>query len=167
MVEKYQNPRALATAFLNPILELEPNQVASASCLNILLDTFDSAFQALGKLNINDLADVAYSYLLLSKLDSETKSLFENTSRSSSLLTYKETLKFIKEQARIYSMSPVNARSIVNKVSKSHNYFVEKVTSKLECVVCASTKQHLISQCDEFSSMGRFEKVKFLVSDVI
>lgn len=131
LIEKYDNTRVLANSYLEQILELKPASSATANNLNNILENCDSAYQALQKLDIKNLADFVFAYLLFSKLDNETKGLFENTYRKSSTApTYAKVLEFVQEQARIYTLSAASHKSSntgYGSKSKPHSFFVGRV----------------------------------------
>lgn len=164
LIEKYQNVRVLANSYLEQILELKPATSPSANNLNNVLDKCNSSYKALEKLNISNLTDFVFAYLLLSKLDNETKTFFENTYRKSTVPSYGEVLKFVKEQAQIYALTPQKTGVTANNKVKTHSFFVSnKVTNGNCCLLCHS-KQHNIFLCSKFLSLSPLERYKLIKS---
>ncbi|XP_044741831.1 uncharacterized protein LOC123302806 [Chrysoperla carnea] len=164
--ERYQNPRILAGSYLQQILDFKPAQSGSVNNLDNILDRCDASYRALKELDIADLLDFTYAYLLWSKLDPDTRNLFENTRRNSSIFTYAEITAFIKQQIQIYNSTLGHGKSsstYQNVKSKSHAFFGETNRKSNRCLICNSNQHTDIKTCTKFldkSASDRFKIIK-------
>lgn len=164
LVDQFQDQRSLANNYFQQMLEFKPAPSASANSLNDFLEKFDAALNALKKLEFTDLSDYIFSHLALNKLDSETKNLFENTRRKSSIPTYKEIIDFVKEQAKICTRSQSSNKSSSNsshKIKTTHSFVVQNNKISDKCSIC-NGNSHSIMHCSKFLEHSSSERYKII-----
>ncbi|KAJ8967440.1 hypothetical protein NQ314_002888 [Rhamnusium bicolor] len=113
LVSKYQDDRLLADIYFSQMLDFKTAHQESAACLNNFLEKFDTSVNAIKHLNIPDLLDFFIASLALSKLDSQTRKLFE-MSKHSEIPTYKEIIDFVKNQRKALSSLSKNNQTSFN-----------------------------------------------------
>ena len=168
LIEKYQDKRTLATSYLEQIINFKPISTASSSTLDMFIEHFVTAEAALQQLEIPNLSDFIILYLALNRLDKHTVSLFEQAHRNDSLPSFKNLVKFVKEQSKIhllrtpntsistntYSHSHKDNRSQYHTNSKSkqvHSFVVNDVHSvQRSCKLCKSAEIHPLYKCEYF-----------------
>lgn len=107
LVQKYDDPRLLASSYLNQLFNFKPLTANNATGLESFLDNFDTSVEALRQLSLGDLTDFMLLHIALQRLDSETVKLFEITHRKDKIPTYSNLIEFVKEQSKVLSRSAV------------------------------------------------------------
>ncbi|KAJ8954811.1 hypothetical protein NQ314_007014, partial [Rhamnusium bicolor] len=175
LVSKYQDDRLLADIYFSQMLDFKTAHQESAACLNNFLEKFDTSVNAIKHLNIPDLLDFFIASLALSKLDSQTRKLFE-MSKHSEIPTYKEIIDFVKNQRKaLSSLSKNNQTSFVKQNNSGNSTYRSKsvphsfVTNnsggenkKLyksltgNCTICKQL--HSVFQCSDFLKLTPRER---------
>jgi hypothetical protein len=128
LIERYTNPRILATHYLNKILDQQPIKQANLSNLRHISDVFNINVQALKALKIDDLSSFVFLQLALRLLDSNTRKAFELEYKSVKFPTLDDLLKFLRLQCSIHELTkdttkgvstPKNVKSNPHKVLMS------------------------------------------------
>ncbi|XP_069356720.1 uncharacterized protein [Maniola hyperantus] len=179
LIQKYDDPRSLASAYLNQVLQFKPLANNNDAALDSFINTFDSSVEALKQLKI-DLTDFIFFHLATLKLDADTVKMFELINRKKQLPTYKNLIDFVKEQSKVLSRgSNVNVQSQnksrskpiptpVAKSTKSTKSFVNtesacRSNESDKCVVCNKEKHDHLYKCSDFMKLTpkqRFDIVK-------
>lgn len=105
LVQRFENKRALATAYLDKLFNFKPLTSESATNLNNFLQTYQENISALELLNIPDLASFILFQISVRNLDSVTRREFEQTVPSGEIPTARQLLNFIEKQTRVLEMS--------------------------------------------------------------
>lgn len=176
LVDRYQDKRSLACNYFKQIIEFKYTQSESVNHLNLFLERFDTAVNALKGVGIEDLSDFILFSIAFSKLDHQTQRLFERSSIKSDIPTYQEFVEFVKQEAKILSRTPggsnkaysINSpRSVMstNAKSKTAHSFVstnpksrDNVTSQVSCSVCR--QPHLVFKCPDFLKLDPRDRYK-------
>ncbi|KAJ8937873.1 hypothetical protein NQ314_011676, partial [Rhamnusium bicolor] len=152
LVSKYQDDRLLADIYFSQMLDFKTAHQESAACLNNFLEKFDTSVNAIKHLNIPDLLDFFIASLALSKLDSQTRKLFE-MSKHSEIPTYKEIIDFVKNQRKALMIDkvrdrlpttkiPVKSLSYLRHIQLADEQFYEP--SKIDGIIGASLFLHIL-----------------------
>ncbi|KAG5868158.1 hypothetical protein JTB14_032971 [Gonioctena quinquepunctata] len=162
LVDKYQDARSLATSYLDQILGFKHIQGESAKNLELFLEKFDCAVQALKNLKLQDLADFILMHQALAKLDSETVKSFEMSVRGKGIPTYEDVIKFVKEQAKILNLNRnavIGRGNYYDTRSRSTKSFYVTQENKSEnrektntCIYCHKG-WHFLSRCERFKRL--------------
>lgn len=105
LVKRYQNKRALASFYLNHILEFTPLQKCSLEGLRKHLETFQSNFFALEQLHLSDVGDFFMFHFAFLSLDPESRKLFENKTSDVDVPTFENLMTFVQEQVKVFEIS--------------------------------------------------------------
>ncbi|XP_045780640.1 uncharacterized protein LOC123877791 [Maniola jurtina] len=179
LIQKYDDPRSLASAYLNQVLQFKPLANNNDTALDNFINTFDSSVEALKQLKI-DLTDFIFLHLATLKLDEDTVKMFELINRKKQIPTYKSLIDFVKEQSKVLSRgSNVNAQLQnkarskhipipVTRSTKSTKSFVNTESARSshenhKCVVCKNEKHDHLYKCAAFMKLTprqRYEIVK-------
>ncbi|EFA13225.1 hypothetical protein TcasGA2_TC010714 [Tribolium castaneum] len=155
LVEKYDDKRLLANAYLSQILDFRPLQNESVVCLNTFLEKFDTAVNALKQVDIENLSDFIISSIALSKLDGQTRRHFELSQKKSEIPLYKEIVDFVKDHTKILACTLKSTATTANrtnysapfsKPSRTHSLVVSNRASNNICPIC-NEASHLVYQC--------------------
>lgn len=168
LLDKYQDKRYLANSYLKQLLDFRPLQNESNRNLNLFLENFHAAVNALKTLKLPDLSDYILMYLARSKLDFTTIKTFDSVSRKSDIPTYDELITFVKEQAKILHLSEPSTSNGKFRSSKSFMVNVNQTnhgeynfrTSK--CIFCKKGG-HSLNRCERFKELSpsrRYQLVK-------
>ncbi|KAJ8963855.1 hypothetical protein NQ317_010753 [Molorchus minor] len=125
LVEKYQDKRQLASAYLESIIGFKPMQTESLSNLNLFIEKFDTSVAALKK---------------------ETKDCFEMfRADKTQIPSYIEIINFIKSRAKVLNASgkpqfssskAVSSHSSKSKGPITRSFVVNKTDSDKRCIIC-------------------------------
>ncbi|XP_045762983.1 uncharacterized protein LOC123865793 [Maniola jurtina] len=169
LIQKYDDPRSLASAYLNQVLQFKPLANNNDTALDNFINTFDSSVEALKQLKI-DLTDFIFLHLATLKLDEDTVKMFELINRKKQIPTYKSLIDFVKEQSKVLSRgSNVNAQlqnkarskhipTPVTRSTKSTKSFVNTESARSshenhKCVICKNEKHDHLYKCTEFMKL--------------
>lgn len=98
---RYQNPRRLASIYVNKILNFSPLSDNSLSSLERFLAAHETSINALNALSLPDVGDFIKLQIALNNLDSGTRKAFEEGHSSSEIPSYKSLIEFVTERCRI------------------------------------------------------------------
>lgn len=177
LVQKYDDPRSLASAYLNQLLRFKPLSTANSTGLDSFINNFNSSVEALKQLELTDLTDFIFLHLALQKLDSDTIKLFEITYRKEKIPSYKSLIEFIKEQSKVLSRSstatinkpvdnsphknrsPVPSKSFVNTDAASGSSGSDKTD---KCSLCRGKQHEHLYSCSSFMKLTPHERFNFI-----
>lgn len=178
LIKRYNNKRYNANEILKRLFSQKNSNTESASAIKHLLDTTTSCIKALKNLGINtDSWDVLINYLVVSKLDYESRRQWEIEVCHvdfDDLPTWEQLVKFLEMRFRTLEMMDgvkTTAKSVQSNVTKQvskqksfHSTVSEekKENNKLVCAYCSS--QHLLYQCKQFGSKSPEERSEFVQS---
>lgn len=172
LINKYDDKRALAAAYLDTLFQFKPIKQESAMCLANFVDMFGSTVAALRALNL-DMGELLLFYIANSKLNEETRQAFE-TSLQEEMPTYNKLVEFVTSRSKILSRvnpgtsndfkykskNPAPHTFLVNNSSNGHcssssrNYNL-KINTEM-CILCG--KNHILSKCDKFLALSPRER---------
>ncbi|KAI5641658.1 putative peptidase (DUF1758) domain-containing protein [Phthorimaea operculella] len=111
LINKYQDTRALATAYIDQLLKLKKVVNATPATLDEFADKYATTIAALKQLKINDLEEFMFLHLGLKCLDTETARAFEMYKRDEDFPNSDDLTQFIREQSRILSRASLGNTS--------------------------------------------------------
>lgn len=180
LVQKYDDPRLLASSYLNQLLSFKPLTANSSTGLESFLNNFDTSVEALRQLSLGDLIHFILLHLALQRLDSETVKLFEITHRKDKIPTYSNLIEFVKEQSKVLSRSAVptinpqaqhKARSTHAPIPSSRpvqtKSFVNTdrvcgVSDENKCSLCHRDQHDHLYRCSSFMKLTPSDRYKFI-----
>lgn len=173
LVERYSNPRIIASYHLNKILKFKPLAEDNANNFRLFLDTFDDNYQAIKALKLNDLGDFFMLHLGLKAVDKHTRKLFESQYSGSEIPNFKSLCDFIKTQYRVAELctesfakpsnSATNNRKSKSLSESKCNSFFSKSVDKNNCIQCPLCKSsHKIFVCPKFLGLDVSQRYKIL-----
>ncbi|XP_052741339.1 uncharacterized protein LOC128198719 [Bicyclus anynana] len=170
LIQKYDDPRSIACAYLNQLLQFKPLTNNNSNGLDSFITTFDSSVEALKQLNI-DLTDFIFLHLATLKLDAETLRMFEIINRKKQIPTYKSLIEFVKEQSKAISRSDNTNlelhqnKSYTNKNNRSPpkpstKSFVttSNINSNSSCNLCKGNQHAHLYSCPSFMKLSPQER---------
>ena len=167
LIEKYEDKRSLATAYVDQMFEFKPFNVASSKNLDLFLEKICSAVSSLKSLKIDNLSDFLLLYFALQKIDSETARAFEMSKRNTTLPTYDDLVTFLHDQSKILERTSTSTSKRVNDVNKKGSYnskpthaFVSTLNDT--CSLCKQNKHYNLYKCPEFYNLSVDERFNFI-----
>ncbi|XP_044727788.1 uncharacterized protein LOC123291538 [Chrysoperla carnea] len=165
LVEKYQDKRKQANAYLEKILKFKTFQIESVANLNSFIDNFDSSVCVLKKLQMTDLGDFILAFVALSKLDPQSRRAFEMKNNTSEIPTYDDVINFVKSHMKVLSHTDSGKiqayKSNVDGAKSKPQAFMIRDSEK-KCILDCH-ENHEVYQCPKFvkwSPKLRYEFVK-------
>ncbi|KOB71317.1 Uncharacterized protein OBRU01_13875 [Operophtera brumata] len=147
----------------------------SSTQIKHLLDNTTACLKALNNLGTDTKSwDTIVNYLVLSKLDPETRKAWEldtNKQDVETLPTWNDLVSFLETRFRTLEMLE-ECKPASNKQTSKKNAFHCKVEDKKEekgnnnkviCVMC--TNKHLLHQCEQFQKQSIEKRVEFIQSN--
>ncbi|XP_044742314.1 uncharacterized protein LOC123304708, partial [Chrysoperla carnea] len=170
LIDKYEDSRQIAFMYLDQILKFKPFLVESGQNLNLFVEKFDSAVNALKEVKVGELSDFILMTIALQKLDVHTQKLFEQSLAKGVIPTYNELSIFIKTQAKILSRTSGSANSSKQANSKAvmHSFAISADSNSsdvmsnntYEKLICPKCKgNHKLFKCHKFMSLTPTERV--------
>lgn len=179
LVQKYDDPRLLASSYLNQLLNFKPLTANTATGLESFLNNFDTSVEAFRQLSLTDLTDFMLLHLALQRLDSETVKLFEIMHRKDKIPTYSSLIEFVKEQSKVLSRSagPTVNPQAQHKARNTHipkpsnqgqtKSFVNtdrvcSASDESKCALCHREKHDHLYRCSAFIKLTPPDRYKFI-----
>lgn len=182
LTRRYNNKRYNSNEILKRLFAQKPISNESAPAIKQLLDTTSACLKSLKNLGIDIKSwDVIINYLIVSKLDYETRRLWEteiSRSTSDDFPTWDQLVEFLETRFRTLEMisgtkpnvKPINNTNLSTKHATNQKMFHSTVQDgerdKKEynkvCVFCSN--QHLLYQCKQFASKSPEERSEFVQS---
>lgn len=176
LTDRYQNKRLIASNALDSIFSVSLKN-NSAKDLRVLLNTFSESLAVLNALNFNtDAWDFLLFYILLGKLDIETRTNFEIQTDSSKIPEYKELYNFVEIKCKALESvqhlnipknkvaSPSKEKYFNRNIGKAGNTFSLQTNvqydSRVKCYFCKGS--HTLNKCPEFTSKSPKDRVSFV-----
>ncbi|XP_026476417.1 uncharacterized protein LOC113382072 [Ctenocephalides felis] len=154
LLKKYQNKRYLATTYFKQLLSFK---TITSSQIDLFIEQFDTAVQALSQLNLQDSFDSMITSMALSKLDPALQEKFEHSFQGE-FPKYQDLLQFLhkSQQAKnqVYCMTSITNNNAYDKPNdkdtKSRMSSFMKYDYK--CFVCR--EKHRTVTCSKFLEMN-------------
>lgn len=171
LIAKYQDNRALATSFLDQLLDLKSITEVTPQKLDYFIDKFTTSYAALNQLEIKKLDEFIFIHIGLRKLDADTIKAFENAHRNAdSMPSYKEFVSFIRDQVKVLERTQKIVQAKQSKPTShlkiSHSLVATPTALKplnKNCPLCEKHNHSQLYECTTFKAMTvnqRFEFVK-------
>lgn len=177
LYSRYQNPRRLASIYLNSILKFKPLASPSLEGLKLFLTTHQTSVNAIKALAIDDLSDFLMFSLAINNLDDHHRRAFENKYSNNVIPKYEQLMEFATQQVRTYELSdysdkyrskPVSSKFqnskqqvlLVNSKSQPIQMPPSNVNSASCCIECKGN--HLLCQCAKFKERTIPSRYEFL-----
>ncbi|XP_045542800.1 uncharacterized protein LOC123723621 [Papilio machaon] len=164
LIQRYNNLRYNTNEIMKKLFYQRNIPSDSAVGLKQLLDTTTACLKSLKNLKINvDHWDVIVNYLVVSKLDPESRKQWEihvSQSESNSLPTWLDLTKFLETRFRTLEM--VNLPKAIVK-HKSFHSTIEKrgaTSQNIACTMCSGP--HILFQCKKFGEQSPEERSEFV-----
>lgn len=163
LVEKYDDKRSLAAAYLDQMFDFKCFTTANTKNLEMFLDKFCTAVSSLKSLKLDDLSDFIILQLALKKIDSNTARSFEMFKRGESMPTYNDFIKFIREQSKVLERTtPITSHARNNDKNvtlKTHSFAISYTT---HCPLCKQTDHLHLYRCPAFNKLSVDERFSFI-----
>lgn len=162
LVKRYSNTRIQLGKLLDSITNLPQLTGETCAGLKNLHDTVYECIQGIGNLDVNtDGWDALLTYLLIKKLDKETRKHYECQLKDprtpptvKDFLSYIESRFMALEAYEPKVSESVNKNNFNDKNNKQSE--IKKEKKEVQCFLCE--KQHKIADCDKFKSMNEKER---------
>lgn len=172
LVDRYSKKRALASHFMNKLLDFQSLSKDSGVSLRTFLDHFHIVVESIRSLGIVNLEDFILLHLGLRVLDPKTTLEFEQDAKDKEFPTFSDLVNFVKNKVNILELnaeSSTKPKSIPSKmlmthVQPEHSTPDTPTLKHLKCSVCQHNF-HKLSFCSKFKALPpnqRFEIVKNL-----
>lgn len=173
LVERYTNPRILASFYLNKILEHPPLKYPNLGAFRQIIDTFNINVEALKSLKVDDLLGFVFLQIALRLLDTNSRKQFEQEYKNVTFPQLKHLIDFLRTQCAILeltkdstkpstSMKPssnptrkslMTTHPTVPKNDKTKLYHT--TSNKKYVIVCPLCKNdHHLYHCSQFLEMN-------------
>lgn len=173
LLDKYEDKRKLALSYISQMFNFSAIKSESFPQLNQFLEKFANAYEALKRLDIEDLADFIVLHLASSKLDEQTFKYFEmsDSIRGKQFPAFQDLVQFLKEQVRILERvqgnPAIKSKTHSANVSKSHSFFTTRKLNEskpaftVNCALCKG-EQHQLYRCEKFLGMSPIDRHKLI-----
>lgn len=154
---RYQNRREIVTSTLKRLVNNPPMRSDSPLELRKLVDTTMECIRSLKVMKVPvEHWDVIISYLIVDKLDRESKQQWELNIKSGEIPSLKELIEFLDQRSRALTnlssrTSNIHFSDNIHKSSRSSNN-----TSAECCPQCSDT--HYLNKCADFRNLSLDDK---------
>lgn len=163
LIDRFQDPRTLATQYLNQILSFKKITVGDTKNLDSFTEHFETAVTAFRTLGIADLTDFILTHVALSKLDKDTVSAFEQYSRREKVPKFDSLSKFVKEQAKIFQRTQnMSISNYAPRSSKTHVLVSSNNSKLISCPAGCVDNAHPLHSCPKFKAMDPSARLKLV-----
>jgi hypothetical protein len=165
---RYENKRAIFDMHIQAIMNHEKIQHESARELRFFVDNVKKNLRSLKSLEFtrNDFSDAILVNILLSKLDKETRKLFEATLNSTDIPKLDHFLEFVEKRSMV--LESINRNSISGlkphknspiPIMKSKSLVINS-SEHVKCILCNTN--HFLSKCKSFQDMNVAQRYEFV-----
>lgn len=163
LVDKYDDKRNLASAYLDQMLDFKSFNTATNKNLELFLDKFCTAVSSLKSLKLDNLSDFILLSLALRKIDSSTARSFEMHMRGKSMPTYNELLKFIREQSKILERTTtVSLSRSDNRPGTARSTQSFAASCVTHCPLCKQADHANLYRCPAFVKLSIDDRYTFV-----
>lgn len=171
LIKRYNNTRFNCNAIMKILFTQKPVQSESASLIKQLVDTTATCLKALKNMGLQtDTWDMVTTYLVVSKLDSESIKLWEqqiSATCNNDIPTWSELRDFLEARFRALEMiESTKVKTVQPKVIAKPKVFHSNVTSsdgkrpETKCALCSG--DHYIYSCKKFGNKSPNERQEFV-----
>lgn len=162
--ERYEHKRLLVNKHITELLSLEKINHESAVELRSLLDKVIKQVRALNSLDLelDQLSSNILINIVLTKVDKESRKLFEMSLKTSELPVWEDLIDVLKTRCTFLENIQGHSNEVKAKVFHKARSFIVDSNTNVSCVICNSQK-HSIFKCSEFLRLNpkqRFNLVK-------
>lgn len=172
LTEQFENLPALINDTITRLLSLKAMVSESFQQLKGLVDDVEKCVSSLEfhNLKLDKLSEAIVITLISSKLDADTRKIWESNVKRGQLPTYKQLISVLRNQqhvlercenAKAVQKSRGGSRTAQTTASKAHTSVIQKASES--CPLCE--EKHTVEKCDAFKRSdvkGRYEKAKQL-----
>ncbi|XP_026686181.1 uncharacterized protein LOC103518638 isoform X2 [Diaphorina citri] len=179
LVDKYEDQRSLAAYYMEQICNVKPIRNEGANQLGSFADKMGATVAALKALKVQDLGEFILFYLIQSKLDDNTRRLFEESLASKEIPKIDNLLEFVQKQAKILvRLQPMSEQRVDNfgqykskqwnqpkpgiKPKVSHSFHVKE---SMQCVLCKNN--HVLEKCNLFLKLSPQERYRVVKANLL
>ncbi|OXA47089.1 LINE-1 retrotransposable element ORF2 protein [Folsomia candida] len=172
--DRYQNDREILFAILRRFMNQPVVQQQSSSSIRQLVDVSQESIRSLDVLKLpTDQWDALLLFIILSKMDSTSKELWEQSLKDSSIPKLKSLFDFLEQRARALAASGTEATpsKTYNKKSgngnnqSNHRPLVHHTNSPSHssspCKAC-NNESHYLYKCEVFLSWSPQQRIDFV-----
>ncbi|XP_062704238.1 uncharacterized protein LOC115254876 [Aedes albopictus] len=170
LVQRYEDKRKIVDIHANKLLHLKPMTQESGRQLRDLIEECKRHVDSLRYhgYDVLGLSDIVLVNVLASKLDFETKKLWEANNEHGVIPTYDDTIEFLEKHALVLerveasssiqqkTKSKANVPATSQKASQLKSSSFTVTAAETKCVFC--DKEHFNHQCDEFLKLSPCER---------
>ncbi|KOB78747.1 hypothetical protein OBRU01_01602 [Operophtera brumata] len=157
LVDMYEDKRNLAAAYLDQMLDCKLANSATSKNLASFLDKFCTAVSSLKSLKLDNLSDFMLLHIALKKIDSSTARSFEMHHRDTSMPTYDNLVKYIREQSKILDRIATS----YDRSTNDNTTHALTATSPV-CPRCKQNDHYTLYKCPEFIGCSIDERFNFI-----
>ncbi|KAI5708382.1 hypothetical protein M8J77_021503 [Diaphorina citri] len=172
LVDRYSKKRALASHFMNKLLDFQSLSKDSGVSLRTFLDHFHIVVESIRSLGIVNLEDFILLHLGLRVLDPKTTLEFEQDAKDKEFPTFSDLVNFVKNKVNILELNAesstkpksIPSKMLMTNVQPEYSTPDTPTLKHLKCSVCQHNF-HKLSFCSKFKALPpnqRFEIVKNL-----
>ena len=157
--KRYDNKRLIIDIHIKSLLNFEPIKHESEKDLRNLTDCIKINLRALSvlKLERDALSNAILLNMLLSKLDKDTRKMYEASLTNNEVPDFDEFIAFLERRAQILGSIARNTKP--NNVEKSKTFLVKSNKFSKACLLCEMT--HQLYQCSKFKEMKLEDRFDF------
>lgn len=157
--ERYDNKRMIVNNILTRFLTQKTLTTESAKGIKDLIDTSSQCLTSLTNLKICAWNAIVV-HILVSKLDIETRKLWEQSLEdSTSIPTYEDLQSFLEKQFRAMEMYAPKGKTIPQTPKVTN---IKSFATKIDNICTYCTQNHYICHCKEFASRSIPERQDFV-----
>lgn len=173
LVSRYNKKKNIVQTLITKFGQQSPIDSSSTSKLRELTSTSNELVQALDALDCKD-RDPWIIYLLVNKLDMETRSLWAYETTGNELPTLKQLFDFLEKRCDALEFSNVGKTSKMKTSSQfiqahssqmsNYNSKTSKPSPKEACICCIS-EHHYLFQCPKFKEWNLAARLEFITKN--
>ena len=166
--KRYENKKVIINYYLDQIFGFKPLLNESYSGLSSLMDCVQKNIRAINAMNVpTNQWDVILVYIICSKLDHNTRRLWDMTLKTNDLPKYEDIIKFL--ESHCYTLSNCsennlpenNCNSKLPKNKKVSSFVTSEIKEKRNCAIC-SKSGHPVFKCSEFLALTPQDRFKII-----
>ena len=162
--DRYDRPKQILHSFLETFMSLPKTAVEDVSILRRISDGANEVIGGLSTLS-NSGRDCWLIYLLLEKIDSESKRIWIRDSQDINFPSIERFLKFLDNRCDTLELSnhykQVNVKGKSNTPKSHAAAFISQDTQVRNCVMC-NANDHTISKCSKFMALSIDDRSNFI-----
>ena len=163
--QRYEDKRKIVDIHASRLLQLKPMTQESGKQLRELIEECTRHVDSLRYhgYDVLGLSDILLVNIIASRLDFETKKMWEATNKHGVIPTYADTISFLEKHTQVLERVEVSQQKVKQKPSSAtHTQKSQSrattltVTNELRCVFCE--KAHFNHQCEELLKLSATDR---------